>query len=92
MITGTKISTRTPKVKIAMFNTVICKDGLILIEKLVDTKNADLDTTVKALGNYFIVSQNSFYERFQFNKIVQNKNEPNKYFIVRLKEGAKTVK
>lgn len=46
MTTGTRIS--TPKFKIAMFHTVRGKDGLKLIEKLVDTKISDLHTMVKA--------------------------------------------
>lgn len=59
-----------------MFNTVIGKDGLRLIKNLVDTKDADLDTKVKALDNYFIGGKNPLYERVQFNKLVQNKNKP----------------
>lgn len=80
----------TPKVKIPMFNTVMGKDGLRMIEKLVDTKTADLVPIVKALENYFIVSTNPLYERFQFNKVVQNKNEPIKDLIERLKEEVKS--
>lgn len=83
MITGSRIS--TPKVNV--FNTVLGKDGIRLIENLVDTKNADLDTKVNVLDNNFIGSKNALYERVLFNnKLVQNKNKPIKDFIGRFKE------
>ena len=87
-LSGTRLS--TPKLKLAMFNTVIGREGLRLIEKLVDIENSTLNQIIEALDKYFVGIKNSVYERFKFNTLMQHSGESVNDFLGRLKEQVRS--
>jgi hypothetical protein len=48
---GTRLS--TPKLKMAMFSSVIGRDGLRLMERVIDLNESTLDQVIDALDKYF---------------------------------------
>lgn len=90
---ASNLSTKPEETKIAAFLNLIGDDGLELHNSFTYEKDEDktLESLKKKFEEYCSPTANVIFERYKFNSIVQQENQPFDSFLTELRKAVKTT-